>query len=156
MEKEEAMKILRELHDKVLFSERTALETFIPELKEPEDERIRKSLIENFKWFCGDYPETTKWGKDDDLFVKDILAWLENIPYTIDHEKREGFHLGYKVGLEKQREQKTWSEEDEKEYKYVLKFVDNILNNCGNKKDYDHSRRCYDWLKSLKDKIKGE
>ena len=50
----------------------------------------------------------------------------------------------------------TWSEEDEKEYKYVLKFVDNILNNCGNKKDYEHCKRCYDWLKSLKDKIKKE
>ena len=39
---------------------------------------------------------------------------------------------------------------DEKEYKYVLKFVDNILNNCGNKKDYEHCKRCYDWLKSLR------
>lgn len=51
--------------------------------------------------------------------------------------------------------QKEWSEEDEKEYKYVLKFVDNILNNCGNKKDYDHCKRCYDWLKSLKERIGG-
>lgn len=48
-----------------------------PELKESEDERIRKGLIENFKWFCGDFPETTKWGKDDDLLVKDIIDWLE-------------------------------------------------------------------------------
>ena len=51
-------------------------ETF-PELKESEDEKVRKALIENFKWFCGDYPETTKWGKDDNLLVKDIIAWLE-------------------------------------------------------------------------------
>lgn len=42
-----------------------------------EDERIRKGLIENFKWFCGDFPETTKWGKDDDMLVKDIITWLE-------------------------------------------------------------------------------
>lgn len=56
--------------------------------------------------------------------------------------------------LEKQGEQKpAWSEEDEKEYKYVLKFVDNILNNYGNKKDYEHCKRCYDWLKSLKDRV---
>ena len=55
----------------------TLLETIIPELKESDDERIRKALIENFKWFCGDYPETTKWGKDDNLLVKDIIVWLE-------------------------------------------------------------------------------
>ena len=53
------------------------LEDVFPELQESENEKIRKGLIENFKWFCGDYPETTKWGKDDDLLVKDILAWLE-------------------------------------------------------------------------------
>lgn len=42
-----------------------------------EDERIKNGLIENFKWFCGDFPETTKWGKDDDMLVKDIITWLE-------------------------------------------------------------------------------
>ena len=47
------------------------------EPKESEDERIRKELIENFKWFCGDFPETTKWGKDDDMLVKDIITWIE-------------------------------------------------------------------------------
>ncbi|MEE3309630.1 hypothetical protein [Sharpea azabuensis] len=49
MDKETALKILRELHDKALFSERTALETLHPELKESEDERIKKSLIEFVK-----------------------------------------------------------------------------------------------------------
>jgi hypothetical protein len=47
----------------------------------------------------------------------------------------------------------AWNEKDEKEYKYVLKFVDNVLNNCGNKKDYEHCKRCYDWLKSLKNRV---
>ena len=41
------------------------------------DENIRKSLIENFKFFGGDYLETSKWGKNDDLLVTDIIAWLE-------------------------------------------------------------------------------
>lgn len=52
-------------------------EYIFPELKESEDERIRKALIENFKWYCGDFLETTKWGKDDNLLVKDIITWLE-------------------------------------------------------------------------------
>ena len=46
MTKETAMKILKELHDKSLYSERTALETIVPELKESEDERIRSKILE--------------------------------------------------------------------------------------------------------------
>lgn len=41
MKKETALKILRELHAQALFSERTALETLIPELKESKDEKNR-------------------------------------------------------------------------------------------------------------------
>lgn len=44
MDKEEAMKILKDFHDKsALFSVRTALETLHPEFAEPEDERIRRT-----------------------------------------------------------------------------------------------------------------
>ena len=46
MEKETALEILRKLHGKLLFAERTALETLIPELAESEDEKIRKEIIE--------------------------------------------------------------------------------------------------------------
>ena len=69
------------------------IDGLIPELAESEDEKIRKRLITDFGTIG-----KKEWGG---LEVKDILAWLENIPYTIDHEKREGFHLGYKAGLER-------------------------------------------------------
>jgi hypothetical protein len=69
--------------------------TIFPELKESEDEKIRKEII-NYFAKGKEYLSLCSIGKDD------ILAWLENIPYTIDHEKREGFHLGYKTALEKQ------------------------------------------------------
>ena len=50
MEKKEAMKILKDFYDKsALFSIRTALDTVIPELKESEDERIRKELLNAFQ-----------------------------------------------------------------------------------------------------------
>lgn len=49
MTQEEAIKILRDVHDKALFSVRNALETLIPKLAESEDERIRKGLIEALK-----------------------------------------------------------------------------------------------------------
>jgi len=42
-----------------------------------DDEEIRQALIENFKFYCGDHLKTSKWGKDDDLLVTDIIAWLE-------------------------------------------------------------------------------
>ena len=64
-----------------------------PELKEREDERIRKSLIENFKWFCGDFPETTKWGKDNNLLVKDIIAWLEKQNQTFTKKDVDDAYL---------------------------------------------------------------
>lgn len=56
MDKEIALKILRELHDKALFSERTALETLHPELAESEDEKIRKEIINYFKCQSRDEP----------------------------------------------------------------------------------------------------
>lgn len=74
MDKEEAIKILRELHDKVLFSERTALETLHPELKESEDERIRKSLTILLQHFCKGYRVP---GLDFPVSYKDMLTWLE-------------------------------------------------------------------------------
>lgn len=73
--------------------DRFTIEKIFPELRESEDEKIRKGLIENFKWFCGDYPETSKWGKDDDLLVKDIIAWLEKQSEPQDKgEISDGYH----------------------------------------------------------------
>ena len=64
MEKKEAMKILKDFHDKsTLLSVRTALDTIIPELKESEREKIRKEIIEYIK--TGTYH-------------KNWVAWLEN------------------------------------------------------------------------------
>lgn len=70
MDKQEAKKILKEFHDKsALFSVRTALETVLPELKEGEDEKIRKTLIEYFNAYPKDY-----YGE---LKKSHIIAWLE-------------------------------------------------------------------------------
>ena len=87
MEKKEAMKILKDFYNKsALFSVRTALDTIIPELKESEDERTRKEILNVFKQL---YEDTTICGRNYD-YTK-WIAWLE-----------------------KQGEQKpAWSEEDE-------------------------------------------
>ena len=73
MKQEEAMKILKDFHDKsALFSVRTALDTIIPELRESEDEKIRKKLIHLVKKSneYGGYA-LHKWEADE------MLAWLE-------------------------------------------------------------------------------
>ena len=69
MERETAMKILKELHGKSLFAERTALETLIPELKESEDERIKRNIIAALKG-VGYYV----WDLTNECF-----AWLEKL-----------------------------------------------------------------------------
>jgi len=72
MEKKEAMKILKDFHDKsALFSVRTALDVIIPELKESEDEVIRKAIIDFFN----------EPGRKEYILngftVDDCIAWLE-------------------------------------------------------------------------------
>jgi len=91
MEKETALKILMKLHNKVLFSERTALETFIPEIKECKDEIIRKWLIDAIKAVPND---SIEW---DIINKLDVLVWLEkqgeqkeiNLVEILKHYPRE-------------------------------------------------------------------
>ena len=100
MEKETAMKILKELHGKSLFAERTALETLIPELKESEGEKIRKEIIE--------FVDINTLSVDErhDRWI----AWLEKQCYTkkdVDDAYLKGI-IDAKNELEKQCEQKQF------------------------------------------------
>ena len=117
-----------------------------PELQESNDEKTRKRIIALVN------------AHGHGMYKDDMLTWLENIPYTIDHEKREGFHLGYKAGLEKQGEtsqilsnssnigKNAWSEEDEEHYKACLQYFDAVNPDMVYYKDYQ-------WLKSIKERI---
>ena len=131
---------------------------------------IFKTLVndETFSSYC--FMDKTKWfcetGSECHTLKEEFVKAYNGNIYPATKEQRDLLFkkmkdAGYEWDAEKKElkkiEQKlAWSEEDEKEYKYVLKFVDNILNNCGNKKDYEHCKRCYDWLKSIKQKIKEE
>ena len=71
MDKVEAIKILKDFHDKAaLFSVRTALETLHPELAESEDEKMNRELIAYFK-------NNSVYIKWSGLDVKKVIAWLE-------------------------------------------------------------------------------
>lgn len=69
MERSEAIEIVREYYPSSGKDLNEALETLIPELKESEDERIRKGLITYFN----DFTLPTFGGLDP----KKILVWLE-------------------------------------------------------------------------------
>lgn len=101
------------------------LERIFPELKESEDERIRKAIIE--------YLEQSQFGEEhyliDDNVVRGYISWLE-----------------------KQGEQKpTWSEEDEQMFTLCALSVKTCYNDglltCN---EYEQASL---WLKSLKDRV---
>lgn len=79
MDKEEALGILKDLYEKSIFSERKALETFVPELKKSEDEKIktfiRGLLLPHISYIHFDGDRIIP-NKDIDLYRK-ALFWLE-------------------------------------------------------------------------------
>lgn len=175
MERKEAIEVIKKNWPDSSFTMlREALETLIPELKESEDERIRKSLIDYFNRF----KSSDMW--NESFSFGDVVSWIEKQGKLIeDYEDRldrcacESFNKGYKAAIEHQKEKQgeqkcvidegkseidycftkmmngekvspTWSEEDEK-------MLNDILM-CG-------ERHCYldagniAWLKSLRDKV---
>ena len=106
MERKEAIEIIKKNYPDSSFTMlREALETLIPELKESEDERISKALIEHFACSHSSmypYKGFTK---------KQILAWLEKQGQTFTKKDVDDAYLkgvfDTKQVLEKQGEQKT-------------------------------------------------
>lgn len=114
MDKQEAIKILKEFHDtSALFSVRTALETVFPELKEDEDElewlkqfiqeeayslsmdirddedRIKlKKLQRSLAWLKKQDNNLVKNGYTDN---KDIIKYADNYSHEIWHKLMDNF-----------------------------------------------------------------
>ena len=133
MKKKEAMKILKDFHDKsALFSVRTALDTIIPELKESEDERIRKSIIEYFESCNIKHLDWIAWLEKQGKKISDkivekartekqrVLLTETNGSANIDWDCRSlddvkillEYGLDYIKKLEKQGEQKPFDYEN--------------------------------------------
>lgn len=96
------------------------IEEIFPELKESEDEKIRKTL---YGWVCVEPDDTFKEG-----FTKEqILAWLE-----------------------KKGEQKTtWDKQDEENMNNVL-YILNQLKDTSSYKEHDIAEKTINWFKALK------
>ena len=93
---------------------RESLEIIFPELKESEDEKVRKSLFEYFKnrkddgdadetWYGISYDEILAWlEKQSDIIENNMLLPFkeyDNLMDSINKKKKEGYEAGYKQGL---------------------------------------------------------
>ena len=111
------------------------IEEIFPELKESEDERIRKELI---VWLKNSEGQTLPIDR-----YNAALAWLEKQgeqkpQRMISAEAKEAMYA-----------QPAWSEEDEFELECVLGHLRNYLH----EDSYIHYE---DWLKSLKDRVQPQ
>lgn len=144
---EDALERARQVHNTNMDENKKSIEYIFPELKESEDEKVRKWLI--------DWANTVHWSEQFSVTKEQVLAWLENV-YTEDDINRAykcadevQYRKGYedaKKELEKQGEQKpAWSEEDEGMCIFTIKILNAF-----------HYRDNANWLKSLKERMKGE
>lgn len=135
---EKALELARAYYDK---DANAFLDTIFPELKENEDERIRKAMLQHFK-----NKTKEKWCN---IPVKDIISWFEKQDHdgkkwitpaelnrleTLRYEA--GFDDGVRSEMKKQEdhfrddtkmvEQKPaeWSEEDKKKIHFLSRLIE--------------------------------
>ena len=120
----EALKRAKKLYEQGTITE--SLSYVFPELKESEDEKIRKALVDFM---------TIMWGNQQDdicgVNVEDAIAWIE------------------KQGEQKPNDRPAWSEGDET-------LLSSVINSLLIFEDSGASKMKIDWLTSIKQRIKGE
>ena len=123
MTREEAIRILAS--SCISGSKQTeALETLIPELRESEDERIRKDIINLIYWLKGNPSLCSQYYKDR---YDGILTWLE-----------------------KQKKQKQeWSESDKQNINLIISYLDSYIKEHNDTFGADECKYLKYWLKSL-------
>ena len=148
-----------------------AAEKVFPELRESEDERIRKEIITHLYWAQdrGSLPNDVIQSKR----VEDWISWLEkqkeqkelplmdgNADLYFDEwnqqkqnpTKRQCFEEGMRYAERLQKEQKPaeWSEEDEKMLNDIIGDISWERRNTTVDKDIRHYDSELSWLKSLR------
>lgn len=146
----------------------------VPELKESDDEMIRKKLIDYFKDFLEGNEDTYKVGGGvewNGLDVKDIIAWLEKMGDQKPAKWSEHQHklLNYAISITadtevkrfleslrntESRESAEWSEEDEKMLAEIVKDLQVCKSRDISRAAKDDYQNEIDWLKSLKNRVK--
>lgn len=166
---EEKLKAAKRLYQTANSDQKYVLESLFPELKESEDERIRKELITFFQRFPYDSIESAGTNP------KEAIAWLEKqgeqtinqpdfeIPFGAKDSEliEESYYIpkGYhaeiikdRVTIKKGEQKPAWSAEDMFKVQRICEYL------CEAKKyyaDIPEVRDCIEWLKSLKQRIGG-
>ena len=153
---EEALRLAKSYYDTSDGGANQFLDTLFPELRESEDERIRKTLIEELS-ACNTVgelkfrlPAPTR---------EECIAWLEKQkePKPVDEEElskfcEANFNAGKRVVLNNPEEYGLpkpagWSEEDDQ----LIGFIFDLLNDLFWRKDWAMSKEeCLERLKSLR------
>ncbi|MEE3309633.1 hypothetical protein, partial [Sharpea azabuensis] len=143
-------------------------EVLFPELAESEDERIRKALIDYFRWNLNNQLL-------NEFTNREVFAWLEkqvSLKDIVDRHKDswynegkiagmaegltddEKYQQGWHDALEKQGEQNpAWSEEDEDMFNDVIIDLKIFRDKDPGEAGKAAYQREIDWLKSLKERI---
>jgi hypothetical protein len=152
----------------------TVCEVVFPELKESEDERIRKDIKQHFLYLDDSFPDKAKWlawlekhgeqkpvelPKGEDYGIDGLYAAIDILKKTlgkVDGYQTDDGILEHKCAItavKKLYNQKPaeWSEEDEKNLQGI---IDEIEANKHSAPDYDLATydRFLSWLKSLRPK----
>lgn len=165
MDYKEKLKLAKEALDSGSYDKET-IEYIFPELAESEEERIRKELIEFIKSRGGFKGEWIAWlekqipsclSHDDEIMIRQLTEYfttgkgLQNTNDTVVE-----WLTDIKRKLEKQGEQKPWSEEDEYKYNTILHHLDlrkeKYKKEC-NQEEQDRYQCLYDWFKIFKDRV---
>ena len=153
MNNEEKLKEAKRLYKTATPDQKYVLESLFPELKEPEDEKIRKWLI--------DWAKAVNWSEQFTVTKEQVLAWLEKQgekkgSYTTIVETGDGGINALVTGeLPIDGEQKPiefkWSKDD----KNKLLRIEQILECANLLISSQELTEIKNWLKSLKQRIGG-
>jgi len=138
MDRKDAIEVIKKNWPDNSFTRlREALETLIPELKESEDDRIRKWIIRDIKQALDD----NVYNDESIDSAKEALAWL----------KKQGEQiLANSAKTCKDVQKSAWSEEDEEYYNSLIGYLKYSITNS--KPETYKSGSFTDWLKSIKDR----
>ena len=129
MTQEEKFEEAKRLYETANADQRYVLESLFPELKDSEDERIRKALIRYFT-LSDDNADYQCCG----VHYKDIVAYLEK----------------------QAQKPAEWSEKDERMLKSIIALCDEKMKSTSYQSVIDHAIDVKNWLKSLKDRVQPQ
>jgi len=162
-------KFLKENCDSVNAKDISSLfEEIFPELRESEDEKIRKWLIEKVK--SGVYPwpnwedKVISWldaQKETNLSSQEVKEAAEEFMLTQDtYNSKEEYQImhAFISGANWKEKQKPveWSEEDEMFLYNIIKDIEQLKRASKIEQLSDVYDKEISWLKLLKDRMKGE